>query len=197
MKNFKQLTFGLFLALFSTHSFSSLMIDILGEDAFRNDQWSFNEIFQVDNDIVVTGLAAFDAGQDGFVSSGGIEVSIFDYNTSSLLATTFVQSSDVLVDEYRIADIDDLLLAAGTQYVLAAANRADLYNLTVGSYSPDFSSIGTGECISSTAVICSTYQPIIGRMANLEYAAAVPAPAPLALLGLGLAAIGYTRRRKA
>ncbi len=196
MKTFKPLTLGLFLMLFTTHSFSALMIDIPGEDAYLNDQWSFNEIFQVNNNIVVTGLAAFDAGQDGFVTSGGIEVSLFDYSTSTLLATTFVQSSGVLVDEYRIADIGDLLLTAGTQYVLAAANRNDLYNLTVGSYSPDFSYIGTGECVSSTAVICSTYQPDIGRMANLEYVAAVPAPAPLVLMALGLAGIGYVRKRK-
>jgi hypothetical protein len=103
-------------------------------DDFRNDSWSFGDIFTVGGaNIEVTGLGAYDAGLDGYVTSDGIPVGIFRESDDALLFSTMVTSADSLIGHYRFASITPLTLLANTSYRVVAVNRDDLYNIAFGA----------------------------------------------------------------
>lgn len=174
---------------------------------FNNGSWSFGEIFTVgNNNVTVTGLGAFDNNLDGFVTQGGIEVGIFRESDDALLVSTFVMSGDSLSGNYRFADIASLMLLANTQYRVVAVSQGDLYNVTMGT--PDnvdsrISWDSYGYCNTSTLTSCDvstgterTWLASFllddgGNNSN------VPTPGTLALLGLGLAGLGFSRKKKA
>jgi hypothetical protein len=175
--------------------------------AYRNNSWSFGEIFTVgDKDISVTALGAFDAGLDGFVSTGGIPVGIFRESDGALLASAFVQSGDTLIDNFRYTDITPLTLLAGTSYRVVAVNLDDPYNSSRDfDIDPAITRSGYGYCLTSVLTSCDVYTGADYLwMANFlfEFAdtssgpATVSAPGVLAPFGFGLAGLGMAFRRR-
>jgi hypothetical protein len=98
-----------------------------------NGSWAFGDRFTVGSqDISVDKLGAFDSGGDGFVTAGGIAVGLYT-SGGTLLASTYVQSNDTLVDFYRFSSINPVLLTAGMSYLVVAVSGSDLYNFSTTS----------------------------------------------------------------
>src|SRR5579872_1418415 len=131
----KRLLSGLMFAAVATVGVAgaSTAFSLSSPSGFRNNNWSFGEIFTVGpQNITVTALGAYDAGGDGFVTDGGIPVGIFRESDNALLASTNVVSGDPLSDNFRYAAISPLVLLSGTSYRVVADNENDLYNINSG-----------------------------------------------------------------
>ena len=194
--------------LMGTAAQATPVFELSSTQDFRNNSWSFGEIFTVGgSDMNVTALGAYDAGGDGFVSSGGIPVGIFHESDDVLLTSSTVQSSDTLLDGFRYTNISPLTLLAGESYRVVAVNLNDLYNISINTFSvdPRVTRTGYGYCNTTALTSCDQFT---GNetiwMANFQIdgdivTPDIPAPAGLALFGLSLIGLGAIagRRRKA
>ncbi|WP_019612844.1 PEP-CTERM sorting domain-containing protein [Psychromonas ossibalaenae] len=189
----------LIISVFAMSANASVIRTLISEDApGTNGSWSFGTIFTVGtNNLNVTSLGAYDYLGDGF-RSGSIKVGIFDEVLGTLLVSTNVQSSDPLLDSYRYSAVN-LALLAGQQYRLVGVSGSDNYIQGNGTwtFSSDVVFDGYGYCSGTSIQQCNSYTEGDYGMANMQYDTAnVPAPASIALLGLALAGLGFSRRKK-
>jgi hypothetical protein len=183
--------------------YASTAFTLPNPGSFRNNTWSFGEIFTVGaQSLSVTALGAYDQGGDGFVTAGGIPVGIFRESDHALLVSTLVTSGNTLSANFRYATISPLTLLSGVSYRVVAVNESDNYNLDSSfSVDPAITRSGFGYCQTSVLTSCDVFtgnSPV--WMANFQFSPAgqaqVPEPLSVALTGTGLAALGIIRARR-
>ena len=156
-------------------------------------------LFRAEDDIDVISLGMWDFQENGF-TLGSVEVGLWDVG-GTLLASTTVLSTDSLSNGFRFSGITAVSLSAGMEYVvggLSIAPEAYQFNAAV-SNSPNVTWLESRATNSSTLVLPTGFIGTPGAFfgANFQYAEeTVPAPATLALFGLGLMGLGWSRRRK-
>jgi len=158
--------------------------------------------FSTTGTITVTDLGLFDDSQDGFAERH--ELGLWD-SAGNLLASTFVGvgTGDPLVNQFRYADIVDIVLGAGTYQIGALfASGADplLFPGEATGFATDSaitfiaSAFASGGTLTNPTSSAGTDPSYFGPNFLFE-ATAVPEPGSLALLAIGLIAIASKRRK--
>ena len=161
------------------------------------DGWRFT----LASDVTVTDLGYYDHNADGLAQSH--DVGIFT-DMGALLFSATVTPADLLDGLFRYTSIAPQTLMAGTYRI--GGFRADgtdpvVSNATGFVTAADVSHLGgyfnlSGALAFPNTAVGGAFEPsIFGPNFKFE-TASVPAPATLALMGLGLACIGYRRKRK-
>ncbi|MFK7978252.1 MAG: hypothetical protein AB8C02_19110 [Halioglobus sp.] len=156
--------------------------------------------FDVFEDTTVDALGFFDFGSDGLVERH--EVGVWNAEGSLLTSVTIPAGMAAeLIDGFRYMDIADVLLSAAGGYVIAATNlqvdrmilRADSISTisSIGWIESRFQNTGGPLALPNNSIGEQSY---FGPNFLTNRVGTVSVPAPLMLMGFGLAAVGMFRR---
>lgn len=157
--------------------------------------------FEVFADTNVDALGFFDFGGDGLIESHDIGL----WNSSGdLLASVTIPAGNAttLIDGFRYVDIADVLLGVDAGYIIGATN------IDIDRMIADVDSVSTLPTITwvssrfgNTGGVLARPELTVNRDAYfgpnflISRVGTVPVPAPLALIGFALAALGMLRRK--
>ena len=164
--------------------------------------------FEADLNLTVTDLGILVDPRDGEVDSAH-EVGLWRVSDQALLGSASVDGTGTVLDGFIYSSLNSgISLIAGQEYVLAAlyaSDDQDSYvsgpttittdgiSMTVGVFPVD-ANLGL---VFPTGVSIGNLARIGPNMIASAVPAPVPAPATLAIFGLGLAGLGWSRRKKA
>lgn len=207
MRSIKFIAAGLLLSVFSAASIATPVItfDEASGTSGTNSNQSVGWQFDVLSPISVTGLGWYDQGQDGLGVAH--EVGIWD-SAGVLLASAIVPAgtTGTLDGVYRKVLISTLNLGVGTGYIVGglnssnsgdrlATNVTQVVDSSIRYIDATFS--GVNGIFERPTNFSTATTGFYGPMFFIEDTASVPAPATLALFGLGLTGLGWSRRKKA
>jgi hypothetical protein len=203
MKNITTALFVLNLIIMSGTSSAGLMsaVDPVSPSAESSCNLNFTcgWSFTVDASIDVLALGQWDEGLDGL--NGSADVGLWlDDGTLLVSATVPTGSTGTLVGDHRYTSITALTLMTSTLYVIGSAytgGQSD--NLASTEFHPlinPFSGREAGGGTSPDLQFPNFQDTRLFSGPSFLFERSVPVPATLALFGLGLAGLGWSRRKK-
>lgn len=178
---------------------AGLAIDFTGPTRdFNNDKWSQGFEFDVDTPFLVQSLGFYDDKKNNLTESH--DVGIWDVS-GNLLVSGRVDPGDWLNSWFRWTNVTPTLLAVGSGYRIAAVTSSENYTWDPTGFTTDPAiTFVTGRyTLSSTLVYpasISNFTGLFGPNFSNLLVPPIPEPASLALLGIGLAGLGFVRRRR-
>jgi hypothetical protein len=174
--------------------------DQVGSYYYTVGSFAFGNKFTVGNsNVIVSSLGYYDDFGNGFIDSH--EVGIYELVGNTLLTSTMVDNSSALVGHFRYTSIKPLVLSAGTQYEVVGVSHGDKYafnnvNFTVNpliAYNGNYYSSGT----SLTNAVTYSNDVTDGFWGpNMMLETAAPEPGTVSLIGIGLAGLAFSARRR-
>ena len=157
--------------------------------------------FSTNSAISVTGLGVFDDSQDGLAESH--EVGIWNSNGNLLASTTVaIGTTDPLINQFRYSSIIPITLAAGQDYFVGALWPNGVDNILYPGDVSNFSTISSISFVQNGyfagfALACptDTVDSLPAYFGPNFNSSAVPEPATMLLLGLGLVGLVGVRRK--
>jgi hypothetical protein len=154
--------------------------------------------FEVDSDFTLTQIAV----ELDLSGNGNLNFVIFDSLSGSLL---FQSGATAFIDDgmaFKFSDLFSFTLTSGVRYAMGAlADVANIQNFVIpgGKTMGDVRSLGENQNASNflSPTMSLRLNGVDGRIQlyGESGVAQVPTPATLALFGIGLAALAWTRRK--
>ncbi|MCP5313274.1 MAG: PEP-CTERM sorting domain-containing protein [Chromatiaceae bacterium] len=173
-----------------------------GINATSGSDQLYGWVFDVNSAVNVTALGAFDDDLDGMAVSH--DIGIFRVSDQTLVASTTLGAGTggFLDGDFRYGTLSsDVLLSVGRYQILMTmpSGNADLQSITntVVSTAAEIDYVTSAFDEGSSLHYVTSWGAFAEGMfgPNFQFDAAVPEPMTLALMGLGLAGIGYKQRR--
>lgn len=200
---------GLFLfGMVGVSSADSKAVNYSSWEGFNySSSWVLGWEFIANANTAVTELGVFDFNQDGFAQA---QIVGLWSNDGSLLASTFVNNSNVLEGVFRFNDIVDVVLTAGEKYrVGSAGGEGYVWGINDAVFASEITYLqdrwhwnGDGNSNATlvfpeeTSFLTDTNNSgIYGANFKID-APPVPEPVTMVLFGTGIVGLAATRRRK-